>query len=84
MNRDADNLADVQWIAQCARRLREQWPRVDLAVLEEAALELWRDDRLRALPGERAAREWLAPLVSTAAAPREGHRAGAASSSIGR
>jgi hypothetical protein len=64
MNRDADNLADVQWVAQCARRLREQWPRVELALLEEAALELWRDDRLRGLPGEQAAAAWLAPLVS--------------------
>jgi hypothetical protein len=62
MNRDADNMADVQWIAQCARRLRERWPRVDLAVLEEAALELWWDERFRALPGERAAAAWLAPL----------------------
>jgi len=65
MNRDADNLADVQWIAQCAHRLREQWPRVELAMLEEAALELWRDDRLRALPGEQAAAAWLAPLCLT-------------------
>jgi len=63
MNRDADNLADVQWIAQCARRLRERWPRVDLALLEATALELWRDDRLRALAGEQAAAAWLAPLV---------------------
>ena len=62
MNRDADNMADVQWIAQCARRLRERWPRVDLAVLEEAALELWRDEGLRALPGEQAAAAWLTPL----------------------
>ena len=67
MNRDADNLADVQWIAQCARRLRERWPRVELAVLEEAALELWRDERLRALPGERAAAAWLAPLCQAVA-----------------
>jgi hypothetical protein len=62
MNRDADNLADVQWVAQCARRLREQWPRVELAVLEEAALELWREERFRALPGDSAAAAWLAPL----------------------
>jgi hypothetical protein len=32
----------AQGVAQCARRLREQWPRVDLAMLEELALELWR------------------------------------------
>ena len=64
MIRDADNLADVQWVAQCARRLREQWPRVELAMLEEIALELWWDERLRALSGEQAATQWLAPLVS--------------------
>jgi hypothetical protein len=64
MIRDADNLADVQWVSQCARRLREQWPRVELVLLEEIALELWRDERLRALSGEQAATEWLAPLVS--------------------
>jgi|BarGraIncu00222A_1022003.scaffolds.fasta_scaffold116586_2 hypothetical protein len=64
MIRDADNLADAQWIAQCARRLRERWPRVDLAMLEEIALELWRDERLSALSGEQAAAAWLAPLVS--------------------
>ena len=64
MIRDTDNLADVQWVAQCAHRLREQWPRVELVLLEEIALELWRDERLRALSGEQAAAEWLAPLVS--------------------
>ena len=71
MNRDADNLADVQWIAQCARRLREQWPRVELVLLEEIALELWRDERLRALSGEQAATEWLAPLVSMGGTGRQ-------------
>jgi hypothetical protein len=65
MNRDADNMADLQWIAQCARRLREQWPRVELALLEKAALELWRDDQLRALTGEQAAATWLTPLCLT-------------------
>ena len=65
----------MQWIAQCARRLREQWPRVDLALLEEIALELWRDERFAAIPGERAAAVWLAPLVcqTTVAGTQEGH-----------
>lgn len=63
MNRDTHELADVQWIAQCANRLREQWPRADPTSLEEAALELWRCDALRALDAAEAAKRWLAPLL---------------------
>ena len=62
MNRDTDNLVDVQWLAQCAKRLRQQWPRADVASIEEAALELWSSVRLRELPGEEAAAIWLQPL----------------------
>ena len=62
MNRDADNLADVQWLAQCANRLRQQWPRADVASIEEAALELWGTPELRELAGEAAATAWLKPL----------------------
>ena len=36
MNRDADNLVDVTWVAWCAEWLREQWPRADGTSLEEA------------------------------------------------
>ena len=36
-----------------------------LATLEEIALELRRDDRLRAMPGEQAAAVWLTPLCLT-------------------
>ncbi len=66
MNRDRDNLADVQWIAQCANRLREQWPRADPTSLEEAALELWQCEGLRTLAPVEAATRWLAPLVGDA------------------
>lgn len=59
MNRDADNLIDVTWVAWCAERLREQWPRADGASLEEAARELWRDDALRPLGPRNAAEHWL-------------------------
>lgn len=62
MNRDADNLVDVQWLAHCANRLRQQWPRADVTSIEEAALELWGADWLRELPGEEAAEIWLQPL----------------------
>jgi len=64
MNRDADNLVDVQWIAKCANRLRQQWPRADVASIDEAALELWRVEWLREMSGEEAAALWLRPLHS--------------------
>jgi len=59
MNRDAGNLADVQWVARCAWRLREQWPHADPTSLEEAAAELWHDQELRALAPVDAALTWL-------------------------
>jgi len=62
MNRDADNLVDVQWIAKCANRLREEWPRADVASIDETALELWQVDWLREMSGEAAAALWLRPL----------------------
>jgi hypothetical protein len=73
MNRETANLADVQWIAQCANRLREQWPRADPTSLEEAALELWHCDALRSLAPAEAAARWLAPLLGgePGAGPRD-------------
>ena len=62
MNRDADNLVDVQWIAKCANRLREEWPRADVASIDETALELWQVDWLCEMSGEAAAALWLRPL----------------------
>ena len=59
MNRDADNLADVQWVAQCAQCLREQWPRADSTSLEEAAMEIWREEPMRQLTPTQAADAWL-------------------------
>lgn len=63
MNRDTDNLADVQWLASCAKRLREQWPRADVASIDETALELWSAEWLREMSGEEAAALWLRPLT---------------------
>ena len=68
MNRDIDSLADVQWLARCANRLRQQWPRADVASIEETALELWSAQWLRDIPGEDAAAIWLQPLQSAAVA----------------
>ena len=59
MNRDTSKLFDVQWVAQCARRLRERWPHADPTSLEEAAIELWNDEELRAVQPVRAAEIWL-------------------------
>ncbi len=59
MNRDADNLAAVQWVAQCAQCLREQWPRADPTSLEDAAVEIWRDEAMRKLTPTQAVLGWL-------------------------
>ena len=59
MNRDAGNLADVRWVAQCARRLREQWAHADPTSIDETAAELWQDEALRVLAPAEAAATWL-------------------------
>jgi hypothetical protein len=53
-------MIDVTWVAWCAERLREQWPRLDGVTLEEAARELWDDETLRELGPRQAAERWLA------------------------
>jgi hypothetical protein len=63
VNADADNWQDVQWVAQCARRLREQWPHADVLSLEEAAADLWRVDWLRQMTPAEAAELWLYPMA---------------------
>jgi len=55
-------LHKLEWVAQCTRRLREHWPHADVVSLEEAAVELWNDDELRALAPADAAANWLEPL----------------------
>lgn len=62
MDRTGSSFFDVQWVAQCVHRLRRQWPHADLASLEEAAVELWRVDWMRAMGAEEAAELWLQPL----------------------
>ena len=64
MNRDASNLIDVQWVALCALKLREQWPRADPTSLEEAATELWQDESLRSADPVEAALQWLSRGVA--------------------
>jgi len=59
MDRESSKLHDLAWVAQCAHRLRQRWPHADPTSIEEAAIELWADGALRAMPGERAAERWL-------------------------
>jgi len=63
MDTPADGLADAQWVAQCAERLRQRWPRADRTSLEEAAKELGRTPELRRLPPAGAAERWLGELA---------------------
>ncbi|WP_428573033.1 hypothetical protein [Ramlibacter sp.] len=51
-----------QWIAACAVELAARWRTVPPALLEELAVDLWRDERLRILDPAAAARAWLAPV----------------------
>jgi hypothetical protein len=44
-------------------RLQQQWHTVDPLELEDAARDLWRDERLRSMPPEAAAVEWLKPIT---------------------
>ena len=58
-----DNSPPAQWVIQCAERLHERWQTVEPAQLEEVAMELWHDARLRSLPPAKAASLWLSPLA---------------------
>ena len=68
----SSQLEDRQWIAQCAERLREQWPRADPTSLEDAARDLSADEALRCLAAREAAERWLGPLQARSATTSEG------------
>lgn len=55
---DMDELTASQWIGRCA----ERWRTVPVAALEEVAVELWRNERLRTLDPADAASLWLSPV----------------------
>ncbi|MEP7300620.1 MAG: hypothetical protein ABI699_03765 [Caldimonas sp.] len=59
MDRTRDTLEDARWVAQCAERLRRQWPRADPTSLQDAARELWGDEVLRGFAPHEAAEQWL-------------------------
>lgn len=69
---DATELTPSQWIAKCAARLGERWRTAATAELEAAAIEVWRDAKLRDLAPEEAAVTWLAPIGAGSQSP-EGH-----------
>ena len=50
------------WIAACAHRLQQQWHTVDPLDLERVARDLWCDERLRAMPPDEVAVDWLKPI----------------------
>lgn len=47
------------WVARCAARLQQQWPRVPPDQIDELAEELRAELQRRAEDPERAAAEWL-------------------------
>jgi hypothetical protein len=51
-----------EWLAAMSSRLQQQWPTIDPTRLDDLALDLWRDERLRAMRPEAAAEEWLRPV----------------------
>jgi hypothetical protein len=77
MDRTADNLIDVTWVAWAAERLREQWPRADPTSLEETARDLWQDKQMRARGPRRAAERWLLKEIRSASDSASGCGPGA-------
>ena len=61
-----DEMAQGQWVAQCARRLRQHWRTIDLASLEEVAADLYGDERMRSMSPAAAAVVWLGQGVCVA------------------
>ena len=58
-----DKITAEIWIAVCAHRLQQRWRTVDPKELEEAAAELWRDERFREMEPAAAAARWLGPVT---------------------
>ncbi|WP_260396887.1 hypothetical protein [Variovorax sp. KBW07] len=57
------------WIAACAHRLQQQWHTIDPLELEDLARDLRRDERLRAMPPDEAAVDWLLPITAPGNVP---------------
>ena len=63
MDPRTESLADAQWVAQCAERLRRRWPRADRTSLEDTARELALTPELRRMPPSQAAEKWVGELA---------------------
>ena len=61
-----EQLRPTQWIVQCALQLQQRWNSIEHAQLEEVAVDIWKDERLRALEPAAAATAWLAPIAGDA------------------
>jgi hypothetical protein len=48
-----------EWIARCSARLHAQWPRLPKADRDDAARDLWEEERWRMQEPEMAAAEWV-------------------------
>jgi hypothetical protein len=59
-----ETLTPSQWIAACARKLNERWRTVDTEQLEEVAMDIWQDARLRSMEPSEAAVVWLLPVAT--------------------
>lgn len=66
-----EQLLPTQWIAEFAERLHDRWKTVDLAVLQEVAMDLWVRTDYRVMPPAEAAALWLDPIVQQPAAPSD-------------
>lgn len=60
---DHPSFLPTTWLHRVATRLQAQWPTVDPQQLDDVALDLWRDERLRAMQPEEAAVAWLRPVL---------------------
>ena len=58
----------ADWCAIAAHALAHRFPHVPPAQLDEVALELHREPRMRAMPAARAVAAWLAPVMDHQAA----------------
>ena len=58
-----NELTPSQWIAKCGETLHERWHTVETAQLEEVAVGIWQDTKLRSMSPEEAATTWLRPVV---------------------
>jgi len=60
---DTPGFSPNSWSSVVSATLQSQWPTVDPQRLDDLALDLWRDETLRALPPAEAAVVWLRPVM---------------------